>query len=57
MDGAAVVRDRRPAGAGLHLTVLVYNLTYSALLAAVTFVVGIVPTFIRGATLAWLGGN
>ena len=40
--------------ARVALTVLVYNRTHSALLAAVTFVVGIVPTFIGGVTLAWL---
>jgi len=34
--------------------VLVYDRTRSALLAAVTFVVSIVPTFIGGVTLAWL---
>jgi predicted MFS family arabinose efflux permease len=40
--------------ARVALTVLVYDRTRSALLAAVTFVVGIVPTFIGGVTLAWL---
>ena len=36
------------------LTVLVYDRTRSALLAAITFVVGIVPAFLGGVTLAWL---
>ena len=40
--------------ARVALTVLVYDRTRSALLAAVTFVVSIVPTFIGGMTLAWL---
>lgn len=40
--------------ARVALTVLVYDRTRSALLAAVTFVVSIVPTFIGGITLAWL---
>jgi MFS family permease len=40
--------------ARVALTVLVYDRTRSALLAAVTFVVSIVPTFIGGLTLAWL---
>jgi MFS family permease len=40
--------------ARVALTVLVYDRTRSALLAAVTFVVGIVPAFIGGVTLAWL---
>jgi len=40
--------------ARVALTVLVYERTRSALLAAVTFVVSIVPTFIGGVTLAWL---
>ena len=40
--------------ARVALTVLVYDRTHSALLAAVTFVVSIVPTFIGGVTLAWL---
>ena len=40
--------------ARVALTVLVYDQTRSALLAAVTFVVSIVPTFIGGVTLAWL---
>ena len=40
--------------ARVALTVLVYDRTRSALLAAITFVVGIVPTFVGGVTLAWL---
>ncbi len=40
--------------ARVALTVLVYDRTRSALLAAATFVVSIVPTFIGGLTLAWL---
>jgi MFS family permease len=40
--------------ARVALTVLVYDRTRSSLLAAVTFVVSIVPTFIGGVTLAWL---
>ena len=40
--------------ARVALTVLVYDRTRSALLAAVTFVVSIVPTFVGGMTLAWL---
>jgi MFS family permease len=40
--------------ARVALTVLVYDRTHSALLAAVTFVASIVPTFIGGVTLAWL---
>ena len=40
--------------ARVALTVLVYDQTRSALLAAITFVVSIVPTFIGGVTLAWL---
>ena len=40
--------------ARVALTVLVYDRTRSALLAAVTFVVGIVPAFLGGVTLAWL---
>jgi predicted MFS family arabinose efflux permease len=39
--------------ARVALTVLVFNRTQSALLAAVTFVVSVVPTFI-GITLSWL---
>jgi MFS family permease len=40
--------------ARVALTVLVYDRTRSALLAAVTFVASIVPTFIGGVMLAWL---
>jgi MFS family permease len=40
--------------ARVALTVLVYDRTRSALLAAVTFVVSIVPTFFGGLALAWL---
>jgi predicted MFS family arabinose efflux permease len=40
--------------ARVALTVLVYSKTGSALLAAITFVVSIVPTFVGGVTLAWL---
>ena len=40
--------------ARVALTVLVYDRTHSALLAAVTFVVSIVPTFVGGIALAWL---
>ena len=40
--------------ARVALTVLVYERTRSALLAAITFVVSIVPTFVGGVTLAWL---
>jgi MFS family permease len=40
--------------ARVALTVLVYDRTRSSLLAAVTFAVSIVPTFIGGLTLAWL---
>jgi MFS family permease len=40
--------------ARVALTVLVYERTRSALLAAVTFVVSIVPAFFGGVTLAWL---
>jgi MFS family permease len=40
--------------ARVALTVLVYDRTRSALLAAITFVVSIVPTFIGGVTLAGL---
>jgi len=40
--------------ARVALTILVYARTGSALLAAVTFVASIVPTFIGGITLAWL---
>ena len=40
--------------ARVALTVLVYDQTRSALLAAITFAASIVPTFIGGVTLAWL---
>jgi MFS family permease len=40
--------------ARVALTVLVYDRTRSALLAAITFAVSIVPTFVGGVTLAWL---
>jgi MFS family permease len=40
--------------ARVALTVLVYDRTRSALLAAITFVVSIVPTFFGGVMLAWL---
>jgi len=40
--------------ARVALTVLVYDRTRSALLAAITFALSIVPTFIGGMTLAWL---
>ena len=40
--------------ARVALTVLVYDRTGSALLAAVTFVASVVPTFLGGVTLAWL---
>jgi MFS family permease len=40
--------------ARVALTVLVFDRTRSALLAAVTFVVSIVPAFVGGITLAWL---
>jgi MFS family permease len=40
--------------ARVALTVLVYDRTRSALLAAITFAVSIVPAFIGGVTLAWL---
>jgi MFS family permease len=40
--------------ARVALTVLVYDRTRSALLAAATFVVSIVPTFLGGVMLAWL---
>jgi MFS family permease len=40
--------------ARVALTVLVYDQTRSALLAAVTFVASVVPTFVGGVTLAWL---
>lgn len=40
--------------ARVALTILVYDRTRSALLAAITFVASIVPNFIGGVTLAWL---
>lgn len=40
--------------ARVALTWLVYDRTHSALLAAITFVVSIVPAFFGGVTLAWL---
>jgi predicted MFS family arabinose efflux permease len=40
--------------ARVALTILVYDRTRSALLAAVTFVASVVPTFVGGITLAWL---
>jgi MFS family permease len=40
--------------ARVALTVLVFNRTQSALLAAVTFVASVVPAFIGGITLSWL---
>jgi MFS family permease len=40
--------------ARVALTVLVYDRTGSALLAAITFVASIVPNFIGGVALAWL---
>jgi MFS family permease len=40
--------------ARVALTVLVYDRTHSAFLAAVTFVTSVVPTFVGGVTLAWL---
>jgi MFS family permease len=40
--------------ARVALTILVYDRTRSAFLAAVTFVVSYVPTFVGGVTLAWL---
>lgn len=40
--------------ARVALTILVYERTRSALLAAITFVISIVPTFVGGITLAWL---
>ena len=40
--------------ARVALTVLVYDRTRSALLAAITFVASIVPTFFGGVALAWL---
>ena len=40
--------------ARVALTVLVYDRTRSSLLAAITFAVSIVPTFVGGMTLAWM---
>jgi predicted MFS family arabinose efflux permease len=40
--------------ARVALTILVYDRTRSALLAAITFVVSVVPVFVGGVTLAWL---
>jgi Transmembrane secretion effector len=40
--------------ARVALTVLVYDRTRSALLAAITFVASVVPVFVGGLTLAWL---
>jgi MFS family permease len=40
--------------ARVALTVLVYNRTSSALLAAVTFMLSVVPVFVGGVALAWL---
>jgi len=40
--------------ARVALTVLVYDRTRSALLASVTFVVSLMPTFLGGVMLAWL---
>lgn len=40
--------------ARVALTVLVYDRTHSAFLAAVTFVTSVVPVFLGGVTLAWL---
>jgi len=40
--------------ARVALTVLVYDRTHSALLAAITYVASVVPNFIGGVTLAWL---
>ncbi len=40
--------------ARVALTVLVYDRTSSALLAAVTFMLSVVPVFVGGVTLAWL---
>ncbi len=48
---ASVIGDQL---ARVALTVLVYDRTSSALLAAVTFMVSVVPVFIGGVTLAWL---
>jgi predicted MFS family arabinose efflux permease len=40
--------------ARVALTILVYDRTHSAFLAAVTFVTSVVPVFLGGVTLAWL---
>jgi predicted MFS family arabinose efflux permease len=40
--------------ARVALTILVYDRTHSSLLAAITFVMSIVPVFVGGVTLAWL---
>jgi predicted MFS family arabinose efflux permease len=40
--------------ARVALTILVYDRTSSALLAAVTFMLSVVPVFVGGVTLAWL---
>lgn len=40
--------------ARVALTVLVYDRTHSALLAAVTFAASVLPTFVGGVTLSWL---
>jgi predicted MFS family arabinose efflux permease len=40
--------------ARVALTVLVYDRTHSALLAAITYVSSVVPTFVGGVSLAWL---
>jgi hypothetical protein len=48
---ASVIGDQL---ARVALTILVYDRTGSALLAAVTFMVSVVPVFIGGVTLAWL---
>jgi MFS family permease len=40
--------------ARVALTILVYDRTRSALLAAITFVASVVPTFVGGISLSWL---
>ena len=40
--------------ARVALTILVYDQTRSAFLAAVTFVASVIPTFVGGVTLSWL---
>jgi MFS family permease len=40
--------------ARVALTILVYDRTHSAFLAAVTFVTSVVPVFLGGVTLSWL---